>query len=322
MNTILKKNCNLKVIAFWLFFYCTSLSIYSSAYASLYAVLLDDALPLYKRVITGITIESQVDFTEFSLEGDTAKANDIMKQIVALSPQIIIAIGPKSANTAKKYAAKIPVIYCLVPKLEDYELELPNVFGIRLEFSYEKQLQALQTLFPKVKKIGVLYNPTQSKSTVEQATIAAQKIGIHLVGIEISLPSEAKKALDELKNPIDALWMISDPTALHLKAWDASQQFCIAHKLPFFALDDGFVARGALISFAVDYVWVGRQAARLANRIVFENFSPKNPKIMEPEGLDMAINITTATQLGIAPELSVNLLNYAAYHQHAIQALR
>lgn len=301
---------------------CLALAISGSANAVVYAVLLDDTVPLYKRVVTGISIESQTDFSEFTLEGDLAKADETMKQIVSLSPRVIIAIGPKSTNAAKKYADKIPVIYCLVPRLENYELSMPNVFGIRLEFSYEKQLQAVQTLFPKVKKVGVLYNPAQSKNTVEQARLAAQKIGIQLVGIEISLPSDTKKALDDHKNSIDALWMISDATALNLKAWDATQQFCITHKLPFFALDDGFVARGALISFTVDYIWVGRQVARLANQIVTENLSFKNSQIRDPEGLDLAVNITTATQLGIAPEFSVNLLKYAADHQHAIQALR
>jgi len=313
-------NCTLYKGLFTLIFFL-NFSLFAQT-PSLYVVISDDSLPLYKRIISGISIETLADFVEFSLESDASKAPDVMKQILALNPKVIIAIGPKSANAAKKHSDKIPIIYCLVPKPENYDLVQNNVVGIGLEFSLDKQFKALHTILPYLKKIGVLFNPLQSKITLSHAKKAVQNSNMSLVPIEILKPSDAKKALDDLQDPLDALWMISDPTALNIKAWNASQQYCLNKKIPFFALDDGFVARGALLSFSIDYVWIGRQAAKLANRILRENYSIKELNIIEPEGLDLSVNMTTATQLGIASELSLNLLNYAAVHKHAIQAFQ
>jgi putative ABC transport system substrate-binding protein len=287
-----------------------------------YAVVIDDSLPLYKRVVSGVGIESRESFVEYSLEGDVGKGAQVFKQVQALSPKLVIAIGPKSANAAKKHLVKVPVIYCLVPRLENYDLEQPNVVGIRLEFPYEGQLAALKTVLPKVKKVGVLFNPLQSKLVMEHAKKAAGKQNVELVGAQILNPGDVNTALLELKGKVDALWMISDPTALNLTAWEATQAFALANRLPFFALDDGFVARGALMSFSLDYVWVGRQAAKLANRIVFDGLSLKDLSILEPEGLGLALNMTTATQIGVARELSLNLLNYAAQSQYGVSVFR
>ena len=145
-------------------------------------------------------------------------------------------------------------------------------------------------------------------------------LGLTLIPIQLYKPGEAQNTLVKFKTKVDALWMISDATALNLNAWEASKQFCLQNKIPFLAIDDGFVARGALLSFSVDYIWIGRQAARLANRITNEKITIEDLNIIEPEGLNLSINMGTAKTIGISSDVSLSILNYAANNQHTVQA--
>lgn len=286
-----------------------------------YIVVSDDILPLYKRIISGINIETEENFIEFSLEGNSNKAENLFKRINLLNPQIIIAIGPKSANAAKKInSVTTTVIYCLVPRPENYDLNKSNLIGIGLEFSFNKQLSAFKTILPHLKKIGIIYNPDYSKNTIKLAKKAMDNLGLTLVPIPLYKPGDAQNTLSKFKTQVDALWMISDETALNLNAWEATKEFCLQNKIPFLALDDGFVVRGALLSFSVDYVWIGRQAVRLANRISNQSLSVKDLNIIEPEGLNLSVNMSTAKTIGLSADLPLNLLNYAAKNQHTVQA--
>lgn len=275
------------------------LFVTSSTMAMPYAVMMDSDLPLYKRVATGIAIEL----------GESDSEN----------PSVMIAIGPKSTAAAIKNHKKTPVIYCMVPSLENYKFVQLNTVGIRLEYNYEKQLGMLQSVFPDIKRVGVLYHPQKSKAEVARAQAAAGRVGLMLIVAKLGNPESVPKALATLQGQVDALWMLSDPVALHISVVEQSIKFALEQKLPFLALDDGFVAQGALMSFATDYVWVGRQAGRLANRIVSEGISQH---IVEPEGLNIALNMTTMAQFDTAADVSLNLLNYAAEHQFKVETFR
>ena len=296
------------------------LSTSSWAKEKTYVVIMDDNFPLYKRVMMGFGIESKVaGFYEYSLEGKVVNSQKIFVQAKSRSPSVIIAMGPKSAHAAKKQAGDIPVIYCMVPRIENYDLTAANLVGIRLGASYDDQLQTLKSIFKQAHRVGVLYNPTLSQAVVDRLKKKFSKLDLRWVGIEIHQPSDTSEKLETVKAKIDILWMMSDPTALNLSAWDASHQFAIQNKIPFFALDDGFVARGALIGYSVDYVGLGRQVAKLANQIAFDNLSIKEINVIEAEGLSLSVNMKTMSKIGLKPEFAVDLLNYAAVRQYSIQ---
>ncbi len=287
-----------------------------------YAVVIDDDLPLYRTVVTGIGVEALAVVDEYSLGGDASAGPTVMKNIALDPPAAIVAVGPKAANAAKAGAGDVPVVYCMVPRLESYRLDGPTTAGVRLERSYRVQLAALKSLLPKAKRVAVLYNPARSAETLRLARQAAGESGLELVGVEIASPQDASQALAKVQGKVDALWMISDPTALNLTTFEAMIAFAEEQKLPFLALDARFVERGALLAFAVDYARIGRQVGRIANQLVFEGQRPGSIGLVAPEGLDIAFNLTTAARLGDKGELYESVLQYAATNQHGLRVFQ
>lgn len=287
-----------------------------------YAVIIDDDLPLYRTVVTGIGVEALAAVDEYSLGGDASQAETVLKKVMADPPAAIIAVGPKAANAARARAGKVPVVYCMVPRLESYRLDGPTSAGVRLERSYRAQLGALKGLLPKASRVAVLYDPARSAQSIRLARAAANESGLELIAVELARPDDAAAVLATLSGKADALWMISDPTVLNVSTFEAMVTFAEREKLPFLALDARFVERGALLAFAVDYARMGRQVGRIANRIVFEGQSPDALGLVAPEGLDIAFNLGTAEKLGTKGELYESVLSYAAEHQHGVRVFR
>lgn len=293
----------------------------AAAREPVFAVVTDDRLPVYKKVTTGIGVEAQANFFEFTLGGNAKKGDAVMRQVLAKKPAVILAVGPKAANAAKRATKDIPVVFCLVPRLQNYDLSRPNIAGVRLERSTEAQLETLRKIVPKLKRVAVLYNPAESERTIKAARKAARGFGIDIVGLRIKRPADAKKALSGAPD-VDALWMVSDRTVLNLTTFDAMLKFSMARKVPFFALNDKLVARGALVSFAIDYARVGQQVGRIANRIAFERVPIGRVGVVPPDGLNVAINLTTARRVGAACDLALDVFTYAADNNYAIQVFK
>jgi putative ABC transport system substrate-binding protein len=284
------------------------------------AVIRDDDAALYSKAVLGIGVELEEEFVEYSLLGHASRGPELVKSAIAHGAQVIIAIGPKSANAAKADANQVPVIYCLVPRVEDYDLERPNVVGIRLEVPIARQLTLLKSLFGEVLRVAVVADKDASRSLLERVSNEAKKQDVEIVVAQAKLPTAVAGALHDLQTKVDAMLLLSDPVALNISSFDAMVEFAREKKIPFLALDDGFVARGALLSYVIDYGLTGRQAASMANRVLNDGMSLKDMRIVEHEGLNLAVNMTTADALFRDGTFSRKLLRLAAEQRYGIEA--
>lgn len=295
------------------------LTLCFSAVAARVAVIRDDDAPLYSKAVLGIGVELEDEFVEYSLMGQASRGPELVKSALSNGAEVLIAIGPKSANAAKIHAAITPVIFCLVPRVEDYDLDRPNVVGIRLEVPFSRQLSLLKTLHPKVRLVAVVADRDHSASLIDRAKNEAKNLGLDLVVAHSKLASAVAGALQDLHGKVDALLLLPDPVALNMTSFDAMVEFAKAKAIPFMAIDDGFVARGALFSFAIDYGLTGRQAAMLANRVLNDALSLKDIRVVDHEALNVAINVAAADSLFPDGTFSHKLLQVAAQQRYGIE---
>lgn len=293
-----------------------------AAQERLYAVITDDDLPIYRTVVTGVGVESLAAVDEHSLGGDPELGPAVMKKVLSKNPAAIVAVGPKAANAVIAAGSDVPVVYCMVPRLQSYRLDTEHSVGVRLERSYRVQLGALRELLPDARRVAVLYDPAKSGPSIKAARRAAADAGVELVAVAIDKPAASDAALATLVGKADALWMVADPTVLNLQTFDAMLRFAEAQKLPFFALNTRFVERGALLAFSLDYTRLGRQVGRIANQLAFEGRVAADIGQVAPEGLDIALNLTTAAQVGDPAQLYAGVLEYAAAHEHGVRVFK
>ncbi len=288
------------------------------------AIVADAKLPVYRRVVTGFSVESRVPVTEYSLGGKRDRGKAVFKQVLGTDPALVLAIGPMAANLAKELLPEsVPVVYCMVPNLEQYpKLKGSNIAGIALELSLRDQLSTLKTVAPKIQAVGVVYSPRHTGKKIAEARREASRLGLKLVTAEASSPADVTRAVSSLSGRIDALWMVPDPAVLNLTAFQSLVDFSVKKRIPLFSINYKFVEKGALVSMGINYARIGQQAGRLANRILEDNVKPGSVGVQSPEGLDIAINLTTAREIGVECDLALEIFTYAAERQFAIRVYK
>ena len=122
---------------------------------------------------------------------------------------LIWASGTPAATAAQNATASIPVVFALVgdpvySKLVR-SLQAPgaNLTGMSLMISemWEKRVEILTEIFPKVQRIGVLYNPLNSSNAAQLPHIqqSAQQLGKEVMIVGVRTPEEFGAAFAQLK---------------------------------------------------------------------------------------------------------------------------
>jgi putative ABC transport system substrate-binding protein len=271
------------------------------------------ALAPYTSVIAGFRAEANAEVQELLLDESPSTAERFFKRLAAEKPALVLAIGPLAANAARRSLGEdIPVLFVMVPYFEKYGLEGPNITGIALTSDYTPELGALKAAAPKAKRVGILHDPRFSARQVQAAQQAAGAVGLTIVPLETDAQAKVDKVLEGAAGKVDALLMVADKTVANTAVVQALITFASAQKIPLLALTPSQVKEGATLSLAPSPTAVGQQAGRLANRIIHEKVNPGAMAVAQPEGMDLAINLTAARKQGPSCDVAIELLRYAA----------
>jgi putative ABC transport system substrate-binding protein len=294
----------------------------SPAWAARVAVVADDDLTVYRSVVTGFSIEARAEIDEYNLKGDVKLGDRVATEIRGRRPDVLLAVGPKSANLLRQKFPTTPLVHCMVPNVASYDLSGPLVTGVALEPPVKEQFAALKALVPSVKRVGVVFDPRHSGPKVREAEAVAGALDLTLVTSEVADPEAVPAALKALAGSVDALWTVADSTLLTVTGLDAMGEVSRARNIPVYGINSNHVQRGALVTLALDYPRVGRQAGRLANRVLADPASARNLALQPPEGLDLALNLSVAKRLKMETTVGAASLELAAERRYAIQVFK
>ncbi len=253
----------------------------------------------------------------FSLTGNKTDA-EIVRNLLERKPRVIVAIGTDAALQLKRHTQSLPesqrpivvftmvldpVALGLVPSVEQSD---PYFVGVALTVRPQRQFRALLDVVPQVKRIGVVYNPSDATSArlIQQAHDDAEKLGIQLVEASATKPEEVPQALSTLRSQIDAFWLIPDPVCAAPQPFQQIQAFVSELRLPMVAFSDTYVRRGALMAVGPDLTVL---AAELVQQIL-NGASVATLPLLTPRRLLSYYNTAQARRIGIAiPEMLLNL---------------
>lgn len=299
-----------------------ALLVAAPAWAARVAVVADDDLTVYRTVITGFSVEARAEIDEYNLRGDANLEARVVKEIGARKPDVLLAVGPKSANLLRKSFPTTPLIHCMVPNVGVYGLNAPKVAGVALEPPVKDQFQAISTLLPDLKSVGVVHDPKHTALRIKEAQEAAATLGITLVVHEVDAPEKVPAAVAGLAGKVQALWTPADSTVLTVTGLEAMAEFSRTQNVPIYGINANHVQRGALITLALDWPRVGRQAGKLANRVLADPEAIGLLGLQAPEGLDLALNLTVARRLAMAEKVGAASLELAAERGYGVKVFK
>ena len=262
------------------------------------AALISDDTEAYKTVLSNFKKNlPQERVSEFNMKGDLDIGKKIIAQIKALNPSVLLTVGAKASEIAAKQAGGIPQVYCMVFNPFELGLQSDNQTGVLMVASPDSQFAAFKSILPGLKRLGVVYNPQKTLPLVEAAKNAASRSDLEIIERHVSSSGEIAQNLKELVPQVGAIWLIPDTTVVSRDTFSYLLQNTVDRKVPIFAFSEGLVKSGALASFSPDYSEIGKEAAKLADKIS-SGASPKILPPVYPRG-DLYLNLNTAQTLGV-----------------------
>ncbi len=234
-----------------------------------------------------------------SAQGDFGTAQLIAKSFVSAKKDMIVAISTPSAQAALNATKDIPIVFTAVTDNISAGLKGDNITGTLDASPLKEQVKLLKDLFPKAKKVGFIYNPSEQNSLVilKEFKTIAEANNLTVVEKGVNTVNDINLALNSLLSEIDVLYLPTDN--LVSSAISLVNKKALQKKIPTIASEEELVKKGSLTTQSIDYEKLGYQTGE---RIV-EILNGKNPKDIKVEGLKenkLVVNEKTAKELGVS----------------------
>src|SRR4030095_7316511 len=163
----------------------------------------------------------------------------------------------------------------------------------------EERLVLFKEIVPSVRKILIFYdaNNSFSRENLKLAEGAAKTLGLQVSSYGIKSTDELRTTLASLRRENGAaIFQIADD----LFESEAEFLFETARekKLPTMFNEEAWAINGALAAYGPSYLEMGRQAARLIDRIM-KGQKPESLPIERASKFDLTLNYRTATFIGL-----------------------
>ena len=239
------------------------------------------------------------EFDEKNANGEVTNANLIATNYKADKKDLVFGIATPSAQALVNNISDIPVLFSAVTDPASAKLLNSNVTGTsdKLE-NVAAQLDLLLKIKPGVKKIGVLYNPSEQNSAVQVQEI--QKISkqknIEVVLQGINNFGELAQATKNLLGSTDALYLPTDNLVVSGMNLIASE--AVNTKKPVVVSENSSVKEGALFTMGLDYYALGKRTGEMAIEILKGKPVSQIP-FETSKQMKLYVNSKTAQALGL-----------------------
>jgi putative ABC transport system substrate-binding protein len=246
-------------------------------------------------------------------QGDRTALLAAAQQLIQHGVDIIYVHNGNTARAAQQATARIPIVFANVEDPVGAELvesfarpggNITGVTGLDLELG-PKRLQIFQELIPHLQRVLFLYDSTDTDSAAAAKGYreAARQLGIVLVEQPVQTEAEARLSLAAVRQgEVDG---ILAPRCCSLDLPGLALETASQQRIPIMFNSPAFwIEHGALASYGLDAYALGRQAARLVDKIL-KGTPPAEIPVEAGAKIEFVLNLQVAKALGltIAPEM-------------------
>jgi putative ABC transport system substrate-binding protein len=232
----------------------------------------------------------------FLLTRDEAATEATCQAISEAKPDLIFALGTRAAREMAHRETTTPIVYAMVLAMTDdsgedlFQRSHDNITGATLNVPLEKQFEEIRHVFPTANTIGIISDPSMTRSMAESAQAMAAEQGVSVQIAWAENETEIPGALRQLRDSVDVLWMLPDKTILTPRSSRFIIFELIKSGIPVVGLSSAYVKAGALMALDCDYADNGRQSGELAVRIL-EGQSPAELPLTAPRSFTRSFNL-------------------------------
>ena len=248
-----------------------------------------------------------------SAEGDASRLPELAAELVRLKVDVLALSGTPAAFAAQKATTAIPIVMIGVgdPVGNGLVKSLARPGGNSTALSNmvaelgPKLLEILHSMVPRLKRVAVLVNPSNSATAIflQNTQAAAQRIGVKVHPVGASTPGEmagafalmTRQNVEAFVMPLEALFQQERTQIAELAA---------KRRLPSISANSEFTDAGGLMSYGQNNREIFKRAAIYVDKI-FKGANPGELPVEQPTTFELVINMKTANALGLKVPQSV-----------------
>ena len=247
------------------------------------------------------------------VQGNAAELPEAARALVRHGVDLIVTSGADHTTKAAQMATtRIPIVFMGgsdpvgAGLVKSFARPGGNITGIAdLEFELvPKRMEIFRELIPGLKRVLLVYDVTNPVAVSRLAVHrdAARRLGLTLVERPVRTEAETRSVISAIrKSEVDGIF---SPRLLSLNIPGVILEIAPTRALPTMFDASFFVEQTGLASYSTNNYVLGRQAARLVDKIL-RGARPGDVPIEQPTKFELVINLKAAKALGITIPQSI-----------------
>jgi putative ABC transport system substrate-binding protein len=248
---------------------------------------------------------ARIDYRWF--QGNAEAARAYAAELLALTPDIILATGTQGAIAVKQLTRTVPIVFAQVADpvgsgiVDSLARPGGNITGFMpFDFSFGgKLLDLLKEIAPHMSRVALFRDDTNPAGIGNFGVIQAMatSAGLQVTPVNLRNSDEIASAVEAFAHSPNggAIVMGNASATVHR---DLILKLIARYKLPAIYIDRFIVANGGLMSYGPDFADQFRRAAGYVDRIL-KGEKPGDLPVQAPTKYELVINLKTAKDLGL-----------------------
>jgi ABC-type uncharacterized transport system substrate-binding protein len=239
--------------------------------------------------------------------GDADRGRRYAAELVALTPDVILASGGTVVGTLLQATHTVPIVFTLTPDPvgAGFVASLARPGGNATGFTaFEygmtgKWPELLKEIAPRVTRVALLRDPAIARGIGQFGAIqsVAPSLGLEVSPVDVRDAGEIERAVADFARGLNG-GLIVTGSGLAIVHRELIITLAARYKLPAIYFERFFVPAGGLIAYGPDPIDPHRRAAAYVDRIL-KGEKPGDLPVQAPTKYELAINLKTAKALGL-----------------------
>jgi putative tryptophan/tyrosine transport system substrate-binding protein len=245
----------------------------------------------------------RIDYRWYAGNADAARK--YAEELVALSPDVILAAGTPGVTAIQQDTDSVPIVFARVSDpvgagvVSSLARPGGNATGFMVfEYSLSgKWLELLKEIAPHISRAAILRDQTNPAGIAQFGAMQAlgPSLGVQVSAVNVRNGKEIESGIATLARSGNGGLIVTGSAAAH---YALIRKLAAQYKLPAIYVDRFSVADGGLISYGPDRADQFRRAASYVDRIL-KGEKPADLPVQAPTKYDLVINLKTAKALGL-----------------------
>jgi putative tryptophan/tyrosine transport system substrate-binding protein len=247
-------------------------------------------------------------------EGKLERVRDIVKELVQLKVDVLVAPIPGAIRDAKQATKTIPIVMVtgidpvasgMIDSLARPGGNITGVATLAQELN-GKRLELLKEVVPRLTHVAVLWTPDDrtAASNFKEYDAAARVLKISLESLEVRRDQPDIDGAFQTAANGRATALITITTATLFLQQKRIADLALKKRLPTIFQGSTWVDAGGLMSYSTNDLDAFRRAATYIDKIL-KGARPADLPVEQPTKYELVINLRTAKQIGVTIPQSV-----------------